>query len=373
MKQALIMAPKASVIGKFNNANINALKKLGYKVFCMSNFSDDEYSRVIKDRLENSGVSTYDLPFVRASLINNIQLVPKIRRILKNGKFNLIHCQTETGGLLIRLSKSALKSAKYVYTPHGMSFYKGSSLFTQLIYRPIEHWICSSMNAIIGINAEEFQILRKWNNSTGFYTHGVGLDIKKIEACTNIGSTKKDEFFIPQKAFVVLSVGELNDNKNHATIVKAISKIPENIRPYYVICGKGEKEKELKSLAKKSGIEKYVILAGHRDDINEILDMADLFVFPSFHEGLSVALMEAMAKGLPIVCSNIRGNVDLISDFDGGILVRPDDIIGFSDAIERMILDKNTREQYSIRNKQYVQKYSVDGVKNELIEIYDDI
>ena len=57
--------------------------------------------------------------------------------------------------------------------------------------------------------------------------------------------------------------------------------------------------------------------------------MADLFVFPSFREGLSVALMEAMASGLPIVCSKIRGNVDLVMDHKGGYLVKPDDVSEF--------------------------------------------
>ena len=98
---------------------------------------------------------------------------------------------------------------------------------------------------------------------------------------------------------------------------------------------------------------------------------ADTFVFPSFHEGLPVSVMEAMASGLPIVCSRIRGNTDLIKDGEGGFLCAPDDVDGFKNAIEKLLCDSYLREKMGAANKEAVKKYDVSAVFEELRNIYD--
>ncbi|MFR2767080.1 MAG: glycosyltransferase [Thomasclavelia sp.] len=130
---------------------------------------------------------------------------------------------------------------------------------------------------------------------------------------------KKAEFGITNEKIRV-SVGELNANKNHEVVIKALARIKNNQKYKYILCGKGDKEEYLKSLVKQLNLEDKVIFAGYRNDVREILKISDIFCFPSYREGLSVALMEAMAVGLPVICSKIRGNVDLISENEGGYL-----------------------------------------------------
>ena len=116
----------------------------------------------------------------------------------------------------------------------------------------------------------------------------------------------------------MLSVGELNENKNHKTVVKAMAKL-DNKNVYYAVAGKGDLHDELLSLASDLGLNKRFKLLGFRSDVDELYKIADCFVHPSFREGLPVSIMEAMASGLPVLCSAIRGNVDLI-DVNGGWL-----------------------------------------------------
>src|SRR5690606_17079104 len=92
-------------------------------------------------------------------------------------------------------------------------------------------------------------------------------------------------------------------------------------------------------------------LLGFRSDIDELTNISDLFVFPSFREGLSLALMEAMSSGLPIVCSKIRGNMDLVENESGGFLINPSDIQGFASAIEKVKQDNLLRESMAKINK----------------------
>lgn len=111
-------------------------------------------------------------------------------------------------------------------------------------------------------------------------------------------------------------------------------------------------------------------LLGFRKDIAEICKVSDLFTFPSYREGLSVALMEAMANGLPVVCSNIRGNSDLIEDRKGGYLVEPSDVEGFTKCIKVLIEDRRLRSEFGDFNHKKIEDYSIENVIKEVENIY---
>ena len=114
---------------------------------------------------------------------------------------------------------------------------------------------------------------------------------------------------------MLLSVGELSVRKNHSVVINALSQL-NNRNIKYFICGKGKLKNELELLCQKLGVEEQVFLLGYRTDISELCQCADLYVFPSLQEGLPVALMEAIACKMPVICSNIRGNIDLIKNQD---------------------------------------------------------
>ena len=126
----------------------------------------------------------------------------------------------------------------------------------------------------------------------------------------------------------------------------------KNPKIHYYIAGIGNKEEYLKKLANELNVH----LLEYREDIPELLMSADLFAFPSYREGLSVALMEAMAAGLPCVVSNIRGNVDLIENSKGGFLFDPRNEADAKLAIERLIIDSEKREKMKIVNLKNINK-----------------
>lgn len=127
---------------------------------------------------------------------------------------------------------------------------------------------------------------------------------------------------IPEDAYVLLSVGELNANKNHQIDIRAIAELNDD-RIHYVIAGKGQEYNNLIQLAKKLKVDKRLHLIGRRSDIPELDKMADVYILPSLREGLNVSLIEAMSSGLPCIASDIRGNRELIDEGKGGYLVTP--------------------------------------------------
>ncbi len=366
MKKALLIAPMSSVHERFNIANFAALEAMGFEVSVIANFSLCEHDKQYKNELECKGVKVYDIPFARASLIKNLKVIPQVKRIINKYKFDIIHTHTETGGIITRLAMSADKNAKYFYTPHGMSFYKGSSLKSQLIYRPIECFICGKMAKVFCINEEEYETVKAWKKGNEVFVHGIGLDLDSVINAENKDEEIIKEFGITKDTNVVLSVGELNDNKDHATCIKALSKL--NTDTTYIVCGEGDKREELIQLADRLGVK--LVLTGYRYDVKSFYRIADIFVFPSHHEGLAVSMLEAMAAGLPIVCSRIRGNTDIISNDEGGILCDTEDVVAFAQGIDMYLNNENKRKKSGEINSKRSYQYSVDFVIEELKEIY---
>ena len=370
----LLLAPMSSVHERFNGACLNALKDLNVELHLCANFSMDVHTKEYAERVQEEGIVVHDLPFVRGALTANLPCIKLMKELFAKENFDIVHAHTETGGILTRLAMSANKKTKYMFTPHGMSFWKGSGLKSQMVYRPIEWWICKAMDMNIAINEEELSVLQKWNKRTATYIHGIGLNVDKVASARCDVSIKKTELRLPLDSKVLLSVGELNNNKNHLTIIDALSKIknlPANL--YYVICGQGDYHDKLIHEAESKGLKDRLVLAGFRRDIYEIMQIADYFVFPSFHEGLPVSVMEAMATGLPIVGSRIRGTTDLIKDGEGGYLYAPTDVAGFAEGLSKLFSDDNFCKQMGEINRRNVLKCDIKSVRNEMFNIYNNL
>lgn len=187
-----------------------------------------------------------------------------------------------------------------------------------------------------------------------------------------VWAKKRSELGIPLDSFLLISVGELNANKNNAVIISAIEKL-HNRNIHYILCGIGEKQTELQEQADKVGLHGNVHFLGFRNDVKELYETADCFVMPSFREGLSRSIMEAMASGLPCVVSKIRGNVDLIENGVGGYLCNPNDAQDFSDALAKLTVDESLRMDMARRNLEAIKQYDVHVVEDEIRNIYEEV
>ena len=242
-----------------------------------------------------------------------------MKKLCSKNNYDIVHCHSPIGGMIARFAcrRARKKRTRVIYTAHGFHFYKGAPLRNWLIYYTAEKIAANFTDTLITINKEDYnRAKKKFRVNKVEYVPGVGLDLNKFKKTIFDKKLKLQELNIPQNSFVIMSVGELNKNKNHEVVIRAISEIA-NPNIHYIICGEGNLEKHLRDLSKLLGIEKQVHLLGFRKDIHVIHKVSDLFVFPSLREGLSVALMEAMGSGLPIVCSEIRGNIDLVQEKQG--------------------------------------------------------
>ena len=376
--KALLLAAMGSVHRQHNKANIKALKEIGAIIYLAANFGTDtpreKNNTQFVAECKRDGINIIDIPFRRGGFITNIFQIPVLNKFLKREKFDIVHVHTETGGFMLRLSCliQSKCNTKFVYTPHGMSFWKGSSLKSQLVYRPLERWICSAMDMNIGMNMEEVENLEQWNKRTAHYVHGVGLDVARMQNPVRSREQMREEFGLTESDKFIASIGELDDNKNHITVIKALATLGRKDFKY-VVCGVGPNKNMLLAEAERTGLKDNVILAGYRSDIPDVLNAADIFVFPSFHEGMPVSALEAMACGLPIICSEIRGNVDIIREGDNGYLFQPSDVETLARKLEYLLDDAEKRKIMGLKNKENVKDFSLDSVTEELKRIYKSV
>ena len=183
---------------------------------------------------------------------------------------------------------------------------------------------------------------------------------------------KRIELSIPLDAFLLISVGELNTNKNNSVIISAIEKL-KNKNVYYILCGVGEKESELKEQADKAGLFENIRFLGYRNDVKELYEASDCFVMPSFREGLSRSIMEAMASGLPCVVSKIRGNTDLITNNKGGFLCEPSNSEEFAEAINFLCKNKPLCSEMNQFNKTKIRDFDISVAERAIRSIYAEV
>ena len=313
----------------------------------------------------------YDIPFERSPLKrSNLRAYRELKRVIDRGEFDLIHCHTPVGALLTRLAagKARRKGTKVIYTAHGFHFFKGAPKLNWLVYFPAE-WLCGFLtDVLITINREDYDFAQKHIHAGKVcYVPGVGVDMDRFGGSRE---TAREKLGIGNEEFVLLSVGEMTENKNHRLALQALALLPEKpIR--YVLVGRGERMEELQAQARELGIADRVIFTGYRNDVSELYPAADAFFFPSFREGLSVALMEAMASGLPAIVGKIRGNTDLIDDGVEGLYM-PLTPEGAAEAIRKLYDDPALRARLGKAAREKVRRFSAPEVRKSMREIYRD-
>ena len=371
-KRVLMVATVPSMIGQFNMNNIRILQEMGYIVDVAGNFTDTsvwpaERVHKFEKQLKDMGIEAIQLDFSRNPLKigRHIASYREIIKLLKERNYTFIHTHTPVASAIVR--QAAQKTGtRVIYTAHGFHFYDGAPLKNWFVFYPIEKHFSRYTDVLITINKEDYARARKkFCAKKVVYIPGVGVDIEKFASRQSGREKIRRELDLRDDRLLLLSVGELNENKNHISVIKALVGL-ENIT--YVIVGKGEKKEELKQMATNSSVD--LRLLGFRTDVTDIYNAADVYILPSIREGLNVSLMEAMASSLPCLCGNIRGNIDLVDD-SGGYLFNPSSVEEIKKAILKMInLTDEKRQKQGLHNLKKIRDFDISTVGTLISEIY---
>lgn len=376
MSKILFITNLAHGIGSFSISSIKSSRRMGIDFYMAANWQDTDEKT--KKNLENEyHITIKDFPIARSPFgKTNLTAYRQLVDFVKQENIDYIHCNTPVGGLLGRLVGKKCKVKKVIYQAHGFHFYQGAPKKNWLVYYPVEKWLAHDTDALITINNEDFELaknkLKLRKNGKVYYVPGVGIDTAQYALANNSRDEKREELNIPLDAFLMISVGELNANKNNSVVISAMAKL-KNPNIHYILCGIGEKQTELQAQSDQAGLHDNVHFLGYRTNITELYKTADCFVMPSFREGLSRSLMEAMASGLPCVVSKIRGNVDLIQDGKGGFLCSTNSSDEFAKAIALLCNNKPLCSEMSRWNHAKVREFDASVVENRMADIYAEV
>ena len=318
----------------------------------------------------------YVMPFERSPFKKgNLLAYRQLKELLDREHYDIIHCHTPMGGVVTRLAAGSArnKGTKVLYTAHGFHFYDGAPLVNWLLYYPVERLLSRRTDLLLTMNGEDHRRAKTFHAKRTEMVNGVGIDLSRFsEASAEQKADVRRELGLSEGDTFAFTVGNVIPRKNQEVLVRAVKEL-DDPRFHLFIAGDGPLEGALKALARELGVEDRVHLLGFRRDVYRLSSAADIFLFSSRQEGLSVSVMEAMACGLPIVASAIRGNTDLIDPGQGGFLVAPDDAAGFADAIRRILSQPHIRLDMKRHNLEKIRKYSMEAVTAQMAQLYRSV
>lgn len=189
------------------------------------------------------------------------------------------------------------------------------------------------------------------------------FDSETLKASGRPHSEILEEIGVLDNSFLFLNVGRLDPQKNHKTIIQAFRVVADSVPDVYLLfAGVGSIEKELKAQVARENLSGRVKFLGRRSDIGDLLEIADVFVFPSFFEGLPVALIEAMSKGVPCIASDLDVFREVITDNTNGILVNPASAEQLANKMLQLQADNELRKRLGNAAHEHVRaRFSVEA------------
>lgn len=367
----LLVATVQSHICQFHRPLVAMLHEHGCEVHVAARDNLVEKNGLRLDFVEQ----IFDVPFRRTPFSpGNIAACRQLGRIIRDGGYDVIHCNTPVGGVLTRLAaRDAQKhGTKVFYTAHGFHFYRGAPLKNWLIWYPVEKLMCRYTDKLITINQEDYQLARERFPVEVCHIHGVGVSTARY----HLHSEEEKEMFrrnesLSARDFVVLCTGELNKNKDQKTLIDAAlickNEIPEL---KILLAGNGPMRDELQALITAGHAEDFIHLLGYRTDLERVVPAADVIVSCSHREGLPINIVEAMLCGKPVIAAENRGHRELVSDGETGYLIPVGDSAALAEKLVALYEDA-AREKLGQAGYDKAQLYTETYVHRELADIYE--
>ena len=364
MKKILYAASRISHITNFHLPYIEYFKSKGDEVHVLTQGSYD----LNVDKI-------YDIVFEkRVMSFKNIDTIIKIKKILEDEKYDLIITNTTLCSFIIRVAKQSSKEKKHgklVNIVHGYLFSNNTKILKKLIYLSVEKLCKKSTDRLLTMNKEDYEIAVKNRlcNYDIFNINGMGIT-KPPTFSQEIRSSVRSFYSIADDEILFTYVGELSKRKNQIFLlnnIKEISKIFPKFR--LILAGNGDLYEFYKSEIERLRTQDKVILAGHVNNVKQLIHSSDIIISSSISEGLPFNIMEAMSIGIPVVASKIKGHIDLIIDGHNGYLF---DLNSDSFAYKlRGLKGNNDIQNIKYNEKNDIQKFMIDSVFDDNIKLMD--
>jgi glycosyltransferase involved in cell wall biosynthesis len=296
----------------------------------------------------------------------------KIASLIRRNKYDLIHTQASKDlWLLVPALKTTIrKNIPLILTKQVGSFVKKNDLMHKAIYKRVTYAL--AISRVIEKNLMETTPLEK---EKILLLHN-GIDTEKFHPDKGERDKIREEFGIKENELVIGMLARMSPGKGHEEFLYAAKELSRNYPELkFMIVGEASRgEDEYANSIKKLAIQyelTNLIFTGFRSDTRDILSAMDIFVFPSHSEAFGIALAEAMAMGIPSVCSDSDGILDIAVDRETSLLFRNKDAGDLVLKMEKLITSPETRDRFSENSrKRAVENFDIEVLTRHVLQIY---
>jgi glycosyltransferase involved in cell wall biosynthesis len=297
--------------------------------------------------------------------------VRDLARLMRAERISLVHSHLYHANLYGRLA-AALARVPAIATVHNI--YARSKLHRRLLNR----WLARISTRVVAVSDE---VRRDLLEVDGLQTEKVvtvhnGIDLQRV-ATPLSREAARVRLDVPFDALLVGCLGRLEEQKGHTFLLQAFAQLASQPGPaaplHLVLAGDGRRRKDLEAQAAALGIASRTRFLGARRDVAEVLRALDIYAMPSLWEGLPLALLEAMAAGVPVVASDVGGVAEVLGGGEWGLLVPPGDAGALGAALGRLAGEPGLRARLASTARQRVAaRYGVDTMVARLAALYED-
>jgi glycosyltransferase EpsD len=368
MRKILYVATSDVHLKIFHLPYLEWLKSQGHEVsLAIENRGDIEFKNI--DHI-------YYLKFPRSlKIVTYFSTYKKLKSIINNNHFDLIHCHTPLPSAITRLAarKARKNGTKILYTAHGFHFYKGAPLKNWFFYYTAEYILSAFTDGIITINKEDFEYINsKMLHKESFLINGIGIDATRFQTYNKKEIEKvRKELGYESKQFILLYIAGFTYNKNHQFIINAIPDLKKEIPELKIIfAGKGILFNKMKLLSAKYNLTDTIDFLGFRYDIQNFTAVADVGISSSRREGLDMGIAEEMICSLPVVASLNRGHKEIIDHGYNGFMYTQGDKKTFVNYIMKLYNNPELRKTMGNNSFKKAQYFRVEKSLKIMSNIY---
>lgn len=321
-----------------------------------------------------AGLAVWDIDVIRRPIRPAFDLAGALRlaRRLRTRPVDLVHTHTSKAGIVGRWAAHRAGVPIVVHTVHGFSFHEATPAPVVRAVAAVERRAARWCDAVVTVS--EFH--RDWAVRLGIdrppHLRAIPNGVVEERARPS-GSTVADG--LAHDGPLLVSTGRVVAGKGLEELVDAVAALaPRHPDLRLAVVGEGDLEAELRTRAETTGVADRVTFTGFREDVGDVLAAATAVVLPSHREGMSIAVLEAMAAGVPLVASSIASNREVTEDGALAVLVPPGDVTGLVRAIEEVLDHPSAAAERAERARfRFRRLYSAPAMADAYLALYEEL
>lgn len=320
----------------------------------------------LHDSCREAGLSTHVINMAGALDLNWAR---SFSRLIRQEEIAVIHAHEFTANTYGSVMGRIL-GVPVVATVHGKNYY-GDQLKRRMAYRYVSR---SGKMIAVSENLKQFIVENVGIAPGRLQVIYNGVDVNYVPPADHVEAVRR-ELDLAHWDHVIGTVGSLYPVKGHIYLIRALPAILKDFpNTLLLFAGRGDLEHELKAEVERLKLESHVRFLGMRNDVPVILSMMEVFILSSLSEGLSMALLEAMAAALPVVATRVGGNPELVVEGDTGLLILQEDPQAIADAVGKMLRDRNKAVEMGRRGRRQVEgRFSFAQMIESYQQCYEEV